>query len=134
LMVLVAVLAGLGGALTAPAVSAFYLDITEEQHRSRVLGIKESSLALGGVTGPLLVAGISAVTTPQGVFSIAGALIVIGVVLAFTFLREPRRAAEGIASADVAWAVSGQRAIAAQAALRCVVLRARAAREVHDAA
>lgn len=141
LIMLVAVVAGMGGALTAPAVSAFYLDITAERHRSRILGIKGSAVSLGGVTGPLLVAGVSAMTTPQGVFGIAGILTVSGTVLAFAFLG--RRAAAGVAPrpsspgvtgwrGGQAWAASGQRAIAAQAALHGVVLRARAAREAYD--
>ncbi|MFQ5794938.1 MAG: MFS transporter [Candidatus Bipolaricaulia bacterium] len=74
LLMLVAVVAGLGTALTSPALSAFYLDITAEQHRSRVVGIKGASASLGGVAGPLLVVGASAWTTPQGVFVIAGVL------------------------------------------------------------
>ena len=71
LMILAAIISGIGEALVMPALSAYYLDITSEQHRSRVLGIKESSAALGGVLGPLLVVGVSALTTPQGVFMFA---------------------------------------------------------------
>ncbi|MBS1252736.1 MAG: Tetracycline resistance protein, class C [Anaerolineales bacterium] len=124
LMLLVAIVAGLGAALTAPALSAFYLDITAEQHRSRVVGIKESAAALGGVAGPLLVVVASTVTTPQGVFVIAGALTLLAAGLALVALRSPRHSAEG--TEDVAWECSSQRAMAAQAALRGVVLSAEA--------
>ena len=147
LVILVALVAGLGSALMSPAVSAFYLDITADRHRSRVLGIKGSAASLGGVTGPLLVAGVSSMTTPQGVFGISGVLIVIGAALAFVLLREPHRVTEEIAprpsgqsqtvpesTQDMGWECSNKRCLAAQAALRGVVLRARMTRETHDVA
>jgi multidrug resistance protein len=147
LVLLVAIVAGLGSALMSPAVSAFYLDITSERYRSRVLGIKGSAASLGGVTGPLLVAGVSAMTTPQGVFSISVVLIVIAAALALTLLTEPRRATEEITPGpsdqsqsetertdDVGWECSTKRCLAAQAALRGVVLRATRAREARDVA
>jgi len=46
-------------------------------------------------------------------------------------LKEPRRAAEE--PQDIAWEISAQRAMAAQAALRGVALRAKTAREARDA-
>ena len=90
LMLAVALTAGLGGALMAPALSALYLDITTEQHRSRVVGIKESSASLGGVAGPLLVAVMSGLTTPQGIFISAGGLVLALAALAMVGLRAPR--------------------------------------------
>lgn len=86
----VAAIAGLGGALLGPAISAFFLDITAEQHRSRVIGIKESSYALGGVAGPLLVVVASRFTDAHGVFLLAGGLTVVAMILALALLREPR--------------------------------------------
>jgi len=86
----VAAIAGLGGALLGPAISAFFLDITAEQHRSRVIGIKESSYALGGVAGPLLVVIASRFTDAHGVFLLAGGLTVVAMILALALLREPR--------------------------------------------
>ena len=43
----------LGSALMAPAMSAYFMDIAGEAYRARVMGLKESALALGGVLGPL---------------------------------------------------------------------------------
>lgn len=123
----VAIVAGLGSALTAPALSAFYLDLTPAQHRSRVMGIKESSLALGGVTGPLLVVVASGLMTPQGIFIVAGLLVAVGAALALTCLREPDRIVGE--TGGLAWQVSDRRAMAAQASLRGIALRARAVRE-----
>ena len=119
-------------ALTSPALSAFYLDITTEQHRSRILGIKESSAALGGVAGPLAVAIVSRYTTPQGIFIIASLLMVAAAVLALVALRRPRRVADDTGSID--WEYSEQRSMAAQTALRGVVLSAASAREVRSMA
>ena len=127
LIVLLAVVAGLGAALIAPALSAFYIDITAEQYRSRVVGLKASSNSLGGVAGPLLIVGASAVITPQGVFIIAGVLMVVAAVLALAFLREPHHVAAE--TGDVAWDFTARRAMAAQASLRGVVLRARTTRQ-----
>ena len=132
LMLLVALVAGLGTALTSPALSAFYLDITAEQHRSRVLGIKESSAALGGVMGPLLVVGVAALTTPRGVFIVAAVLMFAAAAVAVAALRPPRRVAEE--TNDLDWECSNQRAIAAQSALRGVVLSAANARQERIAA
>ncbi len=127
LMMLIGFMAGLGGALIAPALSAFYLDITTEQHLSRVVGIQGAALSLGGVLGPLLVVFASELTTPRGVFIIAAVLMVGSVVLALTVLKEPRRIAKE--SDDVAWEVSNKRCIAAQASLRGIVLSASSTRQ-----
>jgi multidrug resistance protein len=132
MMLLVALIAGSGTALMSPALSAFYLDITAEQHRSRVLGIKESSAALGGVAGPLAVVAVSAFTTPQQVFIVSFILMVAAAGLAFFALRAPHRTAEE--TEEIGWECSEKRAMAAQAALRGVVLSAASARQARSAA
>ena len=126
LMILVAVVAGLGAALVAPALSAFYIDITAEQLRSRIVGIKASATSLGGVAGPLLVVAASALITPRGVFVIAAVVMVVTAVLALVVLREPRHVAEEIG--DVALDSSAKRALAAQATFRGIAVSARTAR------
>lgn len=82
-------LAGLGAALIAPALSAFLLDIADEQHRSRIMGMKNSVLSLGGVLGPFLVVLATHVTTAQGVFMMAGSCVLLGGLMALVLLREP---------------------------------------------
>jgi MFS family permease len=119
LMFLAAVISGLGEALVMPALSAYYLDITSEQHRSRVLGIKESSASLGGVLGPLLVVGVSALTTPQGVFICAFVATLAITVLALVVLRPSHFPSEQ--QPELAWAISSNRTIAAQATYRGIV-------------
>jgi DHA1 family tetracycline resistance protein-like MFS transporter len=102
----VAVVAGLGSALLTPAMSAYYLDITAEAHRARVMGIKESAVALGGVAGPALVALLTVVTAPQQIFLLAAGLTVFATVLAFVVLA-PRRSVS-----------AGQAALAAASVVR----------------
>lgn len=121
-MILVAAIAGLGNAIVAPALSAFYLDITPGEHRSRVIGVKESFLALGGVLGPLAVAWVSRFTTPQGIFWIAGVLGLVSLLVGVILLKEPEHAR--VVSPGVQEQVSSRRALAAQASLRGLVLHA----------
>jgi multidrug resistance protein len=120
-------IAGLGEGLASPALGAFFLDISEEQHRSRVMGINASASALGGVVGPLLAAAAGSVS-PQSAFA-GGAAVVIGAaLLALVVLKATDQAAEG-ARARV-WDISDVRALAAQASLRGVVRSAAAARKL----
>jgi DHA1 family tetracycline resistance protein-like MFS transporter len=127
LMLLVAAVAGLGSALISPALSSYYLDISDEQYRARILGVKESSASLGGVLGPLLLVGVSAMMTPQGIFIFAGAVMFTAAGLAIVALPAPRQI--DAKTKDMNWEFSEKRALAAQSALRGVVLRSSAARE-----
>jgi MFS family permease len=119
--------AGLGGSLLGPAIGAFFLDITTEQYRSRVVGIKESSYALGGVAGPLLVVIATRFTDAHGVFFIAGGLTILAMILALILLKEPHalRRVEPYLDSES----PHQRSQAAQASLRGLVLRAAAVRQ-----
>jgi DHA1 family multidrug resistance protein-like MFS transporter len=123
LMLLAAVISGIGEALVMPALSAYYLDITAERHRSRVLGIKESSASLGGVLGPLLVVGVSSMTTPQGVFMFAFLATLITTAVALVVLRTSHIAVEK--HPELAWALSRNRNIAAHATYRGIVTSVR---------
>jgi nitrate/nitrite transporter NarK len=114
--------AGLGEGLVPPALGAFFLDISEERHRSQVMGIRGSAGALGGVVGPLLAATAARFMPPQSAFTGLVAVVIFGALLALFVLREPGRAAGEVAAG--AWEVSGARLIAARASLQGVVLRA----------
>jgi MFS family permease len=122
-----AAVAGIGGSLLGPAISAFFLDITAEQYRSRVIGIKESSFALGGVAGPLLVVVAIRFTDAHGVFFIAGAFTILAMLLALTLLRDPRNLRQTEPAFDSE--IASQRGRAAKASLRGVVMRATAVRQ-----
>jgi MFS family permease len=126
LMMIGAAFAGMGNALIAPAANAFYLDITAEEYRSRIIGVKGSFLSLGGVMGPLAVAAVAGIMAPQHVFWIASGLVFIALILSITFLREPQHAE--FRSPGIQEQVSNQRSLAAQASLRNIVVMASAAR------
>ena len=127
LTLLVAAVAGAGSGLMAPAMSAYYLDITPSQHRSRIMGVKGSVASLGGVIGPLLVVVFSVFSSPQGVFIAGGVVVALTLLLAVALLKEPRHVPVEVG--DVALESSRQRALSAQASLRGVALQARTARE-----
>ena len=126
LLLVTALTAGVGVALLSPALGASYLDITAEQHRSTIIGLKSSSGSLGGVFGPLILVVASRLTTARGVFISAGALLATAAVLALVGLWSLRRG--GVESVDSAWQSSSSRGMAAQVTLRGMVVRARMAR------
>lgn len=118
--------AGLGSSLVTPALSAFYLDITAQEHRSRIMGMKESVAALGGVAGPLLVALLSRWIPPQGIFALAGIVIVLAVILALVVLSpQPREARPRGRASNVC---SSERAPAVVASVRGITGAAAAVR------
>jgi MFS family permease len=125
LMMIGAAFAGIGNALIAPAANAFYLDITAEEHRSRIIGVKGSFLSLGGVLGPLAVAAVAGIMAPQLVFWIASGLVLIGLIVGIIFLREPQHDTRSLGMQEQS---SNQRSLAAQASLRNIVVTASAAR------
>jgi DHA1 family bicyclomycin/chloramphenicol resistance-like MFS transporter len=110
--------AGLGEGLMTPALGAFLLDISEERHSARVMGINSSAGSLGGVVGPLLAAAIAGSVTPQSAFAGSIAVVLSGLLLALVVLREPHPMTQRTAEV---WDVSDQRAMAAQGSLRGIV-------------
>ncbi len=98
LIFVVAAVAGIGGALVTPALSAAYLDIADPEHRSQVMGIRGSSAALGAVMGPMLVAVVSLWTTPQGIFAISGGVTLVAVFLALVVLKGRARSGVRVAN------------------------------------
>jgi MFS family permease len=126
MLILIAVIAGLGEALMLPALSAFYIDITPEQHRSRVIGIKESAASLGGVAGPLLVIAVSPYLDPKGVFMVGFILVALTFIIGLLLLREPGDLTRREKGAILAY--SQQRSLLAQATLQGIVTSARGVR------
>jgi len=126
-MLLLAAIAGLGEALIMPALSAFYMDITKGQHRSRVMGLKESAAALGGVVGPLLVFAIADLTVARQVFLLSFVLILLTLALVVVFLKEPQKSTGAVD--DEARGQAMQRAMLAQATFHGIVTTAQLERE-----
>ncbi len=125
-LIVICAIAGLGAALTAPALSAFFLDITPDRSRSRVLGIKESVLSSGSAAGPLLVAAATRFLDSIGIFVLGGVMVVLSVVLTALFLKEPKHSA--VMPVDEDWQIAARRSLAAQSAMRGIVLQAEAVR------
>jgi MFS family permease len=69
-------IAGLGNALFDPALVASILDISPEQHRARILGVRSMFGSLGSILGPALVALLNASLNARSIF-----LVSVGVVL-----------------------------------------------------
>jgi len=91
LLVLAGVFGGVGGALISPALSAAYLDLTRETNRSRVMGLKESAAAMGGILGPIGVVIASQWMPPLDIFRVAAGFTLVGVLLAFFALGCSRK-------------------------------------------
>ena len=85
------IIAGLSEALLNPALSAAYLNITPEKHRSRAMGIKGAVGSLGSLLAPALVMVVVRYLPPQSVFLISAALILFTALLVFITLRLPGR-------------------------------------------
>jgi len=125
-IIVVSAVAGLGAALSAPALSASLFDITADKHRSRVMGIKNAALSLGGVLGPFLVVFATQLTTPRGVFLIAGGLVLLGGLLALLLLRPAQSGYQAQRSQQ--YSQDPQRIAAAHAVLHGLVIEAAGAR------
>ncbi len=70
-------LAGLGNALFDPALSAYILDITPQQHKSTIMGLKSTAGSLGNVLGPALLILFTPFLPPQGIFLIATLTVIL---------------------------------------------------------
>ena len=124
------IIAGVGEALLNPALSAAYLDITPEEHRSRAMGIKTAIGSLGSLLAPALVTILIRFVPPQDMFLISAALILLTALVVFIALRLPGRTG---AARDLAWEASQERVMAARTALYRVTVSAATARKLRGA-
>jgi multidrug resistance protein len=85
-----ALLGGIGIGLASPASSAYYLDISDSAHSSRVMGLREAAGAAGMVAGPLLVAILSRFIVARNIFAISASLTTLAALLSFFVLRTYR--------------------------------------------
>jgi MFS family permease len=97
-----ALLAGLGSAFITTGLGVCYLDITDQQHRSVAVGIRESAVSFGAVAGPLLAAFIGRWLAPLGIFSVAALTLLAAAILALALLKPQGQAkAHTLADAPV---------------------------------
>jgi multidrug resistance protein len=90
-LLLLALLGGIGVGLSSPASNAYYLDITEERHSSRMMGLKEAAAAAGMIVGPLLVALLSRFVLSKTLFATSAVLTVVGMLLAILVLKKRQK-------------------------------------------
>ncbi|HSH02499.1 MAG TPA: MFS transporter [Anaerolineae bacterium] len=126
-ILVVCLIAGLGAALIAPALSAFFLDITAESQRSTVVGIKESALSLGSVLGPLAVAAASGRLAPTTIFMLGGTLLLLALLGALLFLRHSATQKRSVTD-DITTQLAEQRCLTAQNSLNGILITAHQAR------
>jgi MFS transporter, DHA1 family, multidrug resistance protein len=77
---LVSAIGGIGSALANSATGAGILDISNENNKSKIQGIKGSFTALGEAIGPLLSVFVSSRLAPHSMFMVSA---IIGIVVAF---------------------------------------------------
>jgi multidrug resistance protein len=77
---LVSAIGGIGSALANSATGAGILDISDEDNKSRIQGVKGSFTALGEAIGPLLAVFISSQLAPHSMFMVSA---IIGIAVAF---------------------------------------------------
>ncbi|MDJ0770960.1 MAG: MFS transporter [Ilumatobacter sp.] len=123
------VIAGLGEALVNPALSAAYLDITPEEHRSRAMGIKTAVGSLGSLLAPALATITVGHVPPEGAFVVSAVLILLTGVVVLVALRLPARTG---GAGDRRWEASEARVLAAQTALRNLTVSAATARKLRS--
>ena len=87
-MIPIAVIGGLGMGIIQPALTAAYIDISDEQVRSRVMGLKGSASALGGVAGPLFLALNSNWFSTRGIFISAAVTFTLFAVLTLIMMSQ----------------------------------------------
>jgi DHA1 family multidrug resistance protein-like MFS transporter len=95
------VIGGLGEGLVTPALTAFLMDISEERHKARVMGMNSSAASLGGAVGPLMATLVAARVAPQSAFTATLVVVLVGTLLALIVLREPRRSVCGLSSGSL---------------------------------
>jgi MFS family permease len=88
---LVSAIGGIGSALATSATSANILDISDQDNKSRIQGIRASFMALGEAIGPLLAVFISNQITPHSMFIISAIIGIAVALISVIFLRGKRQ-------------------------------------------
>lgn len=85
-------IAGMGNALFDPALTASILDISPQEHRARILGIKYATGSLGNVLGPALVVLVTSSLSAYSIFLIAVGVVLLAIVAGLTIKTETQPA------------------------------------------
>ncbi|GHO44608.1 MFS transporter [Ktedonospora formicarum] len=91
LLILGAILGGLGSALVSPAMGGIYLSATTDANRGKVMGMRGSAISLAVMLGPLTQALIGPWITPQITFAIGVIISLVMVIIASLLLKNTRQ-------------------------------------------
>jgi MFS family permease len=77
-------------AAATPAEESLVIEISGDENEGSALGMYTASAGLGGVIGPLLGGLLYTLYGPSLVFGMSALLFVVGALLVFSFIREPK--------------------------------------------
>jgi MFS family permease len=83
------ILAGLGNGLFDPALNSLIFDITPSEHTAGMIGFKSTAGSIGNMLGPALVVLFTPFLSPQIVFLISAALVIVLTLVSGLVLRSP---------------------------------------------
>jgi len=75
------VITGLGAGLVIPALGAAYIDITKPDQRGQVAALKEMTVSLGGLAGPLVAVLVTDRVAPDVILQSFAVMIIATAVL-----------------------------------------------------
>lgn len=90
LLIMAAVVTGVGSALLMPALGTIYLSASSDQNRSQLMGIRSTAISLALLLGPLMQAAAGPWITPQITFAIAGGLSIVMTLFTIVALKNRR--------------------------------------------
>lgn len=76
-MIIASVITGLGAGLVTPALGAAYIDITTPDQRGQVAALKEMTVSLGGLVGPLVAVVVTDRIAPEYILRTVAAMIIL---------------------------------------------------------
>lgn len=76
-MMIASVITGLGAGLVTPALGAAYIDITTPDQRGQVAALKEMTVSLGGLVGPLVAVVVTDRIAPEYILRTVAAMIIL---------------------------------------------------------
>lgn len=91
LLIVASIIAGVGSALSMPALGAMYLSAATDQNRSQLMGIRGTATSLALLIAPLAQAAAGPWITPQITFALAAGLSLAITVFAMFALKSPRQ-------------------------------------------
>lgn len=89
-------IAGLGNALYDPALIASILDISPEEYRARILGIRSMIGSIGNILGPALITLFNTALNAKSVFLISVGIVMVTTLIALADLAKVKSSSRGV--------------------------------------